>query len=362
MYVGEALPMSEPKLSSSTMQDRRAQPTIHDVARVAGVSISTVSKVLNDQGRLRPETRARVREVAEQLGFRPNDLAQSLLRGRTFTVGLLTTDSYGRFSLPILAGIEDALGPTRMSVFLSCANDDVAREQQHIEALLAKKVDGIIVTSRRIDPRAPVRVGNTGTPVIYALTQVLDPTALCLLPDETQGVRLAIEHLLAGGRRHFAHITGPGRFKSVRVRERATRAVLADHGVVLPDQHVLSGTWHEHWGYDAANLLLDTNREIDAIFCGNDLIARGVADRLRERGVRVPDDIAIVGFDNWEIIAEGTRPPLTSVDQNLRALGHLAASKLLTRINGAHETGILYQPCELVVRQSSGSAHPPASS
>ena len=334
----------------------RAQPNIHDVAHAAGVSISTVSKALNGQGKLRAETRLRVRNVAEQLGFRPNDLAQSLLRGRTFTVGLLTTDSYGRFSLPILNGIEDALGASRMSVFLSSANDDPEREQKHIEAMLAKKVDGLIVTSRRIDPRSPINVGKTGTPIIYALAQVSDPTALCLLPEEAQGVRLAIEHLLQGGRRCFAHVTGPGRFESVRVREQAMRTVLAEHNVDFPDRRVLSGTWHEHWGYDAANLLLNTDPHIDAIFCGNDLIARGVVDRLRERGVRVPHDVAVVGFDNWEIIAEGTRPPLTSVDQNLRALGHLAATKLLARIDGIHESGVLYQPCNLIVRQSSTAA------
>ena len=351
----QAYRVDEQHTAAASSAEGRAHPTIHDVARAAGVSISTVSKALNGQGKLREETRRKVQDAATQLGFRPNDLAQSLLRGRTFTVGLLTTDSYGRFSLPILSGIEDALGPTRMSVFLSSTNDDPERERQHIDALLAKKVDGIIVTSRRIDPRSPISVGNTGTPVIYALAQVLDPTALCLLPDEAQGVRVAIEHLLANGRRSFAHITGPGRFESVRVRERAARAVLTEHGIALPDRRVLSGTWHEHWGYDAANLLLDANRDVDAIFCGNDLIGRGVVDRLRERGVRVPDDIAVVGFDNWEIIAEGTRPPLTSVDQNLRALGHLAATKLLAHIEGARESGILHQPCQLVVRQSSGS-------
>lgn len=348
--------MDQPAAQDEALGRPRTQPTIHDVARRAGVSISTVSKALNGQGKLRAVTREKVRQAADEIGFRPNDLAQSLLRGRSFTVGLLTTDSYGRFSLPILSGIEDALGATRMSVFLSSANDDPARERQHIDAFLAKKVDGIIVTSRRIDPRPPINVGNTRTPVIYALAQVAELGALCLLPDEAQGVRLAIEHLVQHGRQRFAHITGPGRFESVRVRERAMRRVLAEHGIDVPDKRVLSGTWHEHWGYDAANLLLDADPHIDAIFCGNDLIARGAVDRLRERGVRVPDDVAVVGFDNWDIIAEGTRPPLTSVDQNLRALGHLAATKLLARIDGEQEAGVLYQPCSLVIRRSCGAA------
>src|SRR5579884_1135490 len=123
----------------------RRPPTIHDVARLANVTIGTVSKALNGRGHLRPETRDRVREAAEQLGFRPNDLVHSLLRGRTYTVGLITTDSYGRFSIPVLTGIEDALGAARISVFLCNAHDDPERERGHVDALLAKHVDGIIV-------------------------------------------------------------------------------------------------------------------------------------------------------------------------------------------------------------------------
>lgn len=160
--------------------------TIHDVAREAGVTIGTVSKALNGQGKLRPETRELVRSVAERLGFRPNDLAQSLMRGRSFTVGLITTDSYGRFSIPLMLGIEDTLGSAQISVFLCDARDDPMREQQHIASLLAKRVDGIIVTGRRIDPRPPIDVGNIHIPVLYAYTQVTDPGALCILPDDEQ--------------------------------------------------------------------------------------------------------------------------------------------------------------------------------
>src|SRR6266700_5770118 len=135
-------------------EDMHKSPvTIHDVARAAGVSVGTVSKALNGYGQLREETRTAVRSAADRLGFRPNDLAQSLLRKRSFTVGLISTDSYGRFSIPVLEGIESALEPARISVFLCSAADDPAREQQHIDSLMAKRVDGIIVTGRRTDKR-----------------------------------------------------------------------------------------------------------------------------------------------------------------------------------------------------------------
>ena len=349
-----------PETAPAAPTPRRA-PTVHDVARLAKVSIGTVSKVLNDRGDLRKETRERVRAAAEQLGFRRNELVQSLLRGRSFTVGLLTTDIYGRFSIPLLDGIEDALGSARVSVFLCSARDDPAREQQHLESLLAKQVDGIIVTGRRIDPRAPIDIGNSHTPVLYAFTQVAEPGALCLLPDEAQGARLATEHLFRSGRRHLAHITGPMDFEAVHLRADAMCAMADTYGAGVSEQRILSGPWDENWAFDAACSLLDRDPAIDAIFCGSDLLARGVADALRERGVRVPDDVALVGFDNWEIISAKTRPPLTTVDLNLHELGCLAGTKLLAMIDGRPETGTFRLPCSLVIRASCGRRAPDAS-
>lgn len=337
----------------------RRAPTIRDVAYAAGVTIGTASKALNGRGQLRPETRERVRLAAERLGFRPNDLIHSLLRGRTFTVGLLTTDSYGRFSIPVLTGIEDALGAAQISVFLCNARDDPERERSHIDSLLAKQVDGIIVTGRRIDPRPPIDVGASHVPILYAFTQVAQPGALCLLPDDAQGARLAAEHLLRAGRRRIAHVTGPQDFEAVRLRAGALRETLVEHGLDLPAQRLCMGPWDEHWGYEAANLLLDRDPRVDAIFCGSDLLGRGAADALRERGVRVPDDVALIGFDNWEIIAAKTRPPLTTVDMDLHELGRLAGTRLLEMIEGRRESGVAYTPCRLVVRDSCGTLQSP---
>lgn len=336
----------------------RRPPTIHDVARTAGVTIGTASKALNGRGQLRAETRARVRSAATRLGFRPNDLVHSLLRGRTYTVGLITSDSYGRFSIPLMTGIEDALGAARISVFLCNARDDPQHERRHIESLLSKQVDGIIVTGRRIDPRPSIDVGPSAVPVIYAFTQVTEPDALCLLPDDAHGARLATTHLLRLGRRRFAHITGPHTFEAVRLRAQAMRRTLEEHALNLLEDRVFYGPWAEAWGYEAASRLLARDRGIDAIFCGSDLLARGVADALREHGARVPDDVALVGFDNWEIIAASTRPPLTTVDMDLHELGRLAGQRLLTSIDGDVTVGIVRTPCRLVVRASCGATSP----
>lgn len=331
-------------------------PTIRDIARVAGVSLGTASKALNGQGQLRDETRARVQRVAASLGFRPNDLMQSVLRQKSFTVGLISTDSYGRFSIPLMEGIEDALGAAQFSVFLCNSADDPARERQHIESLLSKRVDGIIVTSRRTDARDAIELGAVGVPVLYAYTQVENPDALCLLPDDAQGGKLATEHLIRAGRRRIVHITGPKKFLAVRERRSGFEGAMQTHGLSVPGYGVLHGPWSEAWGFEAVVGLLERKRQVDAIFCGSDQIARGAVDALRERRARVPEDIAVVGYDNWEIIAAATRPALTTIDMNLHELGRLAGVKLLERIDGRQESGVQRLPCRLVIRASSGTS------
>jgi LacI family transcriptional regulator len=337
---------------------RLRPPTIHDVARAAGVSVGTASKALNGRGRLRSETRARVLREAELLEFRPNDLIKSLLRGRSYTVGLVTTDYFGRFNMPVLEGIEDALDAAEILVFVCNVRDDPQRERKVIAALLAKQVDGIIVMGRRIDERPPIDVGRSGVPVVYTFAEVCEPDALCLVPDDEQGARLAIEHLVATGRRRIAHVTGPAGREAARLRAQGVAAALAEPGLEVAGGRALFGEWSERWGYEAVGRLLERDGGVDAIFCGADLIARGVMDGLRERGRAIPDDLAVVGFDNWEIIAAEARPPLTTVDMNLHDLGRESARRLLARFDGHHDAGVVRLPCTLVVRESSRPRQP----
>jgi LacI family transcriptional regulator len=327
--------------------------TIHDVALIAGVSTGTASKALSGRGQLRDETRERVQAAAQQLGFRPNDLARSLIRGRTFTVGLLTSDSFGRFGIPVMQGVEDALGAGSIAVYLCDARGDRVRERHYVDSLLSRRVDGIIVSGRRADPRPPLGV-DPSVPVVYAYSQSTSPEDLAVVPDDVHGGRLAMEHLVRAGRRRLAHVTGPARFEAVQLRFDGARLAAEEAGLPLSGGRVLTGAWSEAWGREAAGLLLAESPDVDAVFCGNDQIARGVADALRERGVRVPDDVAIVGYDNWEILAAATRPPLTSVDQRLEDVGRTAARLLLARIDGEREAGVRRLPCSLVVRESSG--------
>jgi LacI family transcriptional regulator len=328
-----------------------ARVTLAEVAASAGVSVGTASKALNDRGSMREETRARVRQAAERLGFQIDAVARSLQTGRSYTVGMITTDSIGRFSIPVMLGVEDTLGAGQMSVLLCDARDDRIREQYYLRTLLSRRVDGIIVTGRRTDPRPPL-AQRPPVPVVYAFMQSADPEDCSVVPDEADGARRAVGHLLDVGRRRIALVAGPERHHSARARVTSATDTLRAQGVDVACDGPLFGEWSEAWGRQAARILLRRDPEVDAVFCASDQIARGLVDAMREAGKRVPRDVAVVGFDNWEVMTAASRPPLTSVDMDLEGLGRQAAELLLSAIDGRPLSGVHLHPCRLSIRAS----------
>lgn len=327
--------------------------TIHDVARAAEVSIGTASKALNGTGHLRQETREKVLAKAQELGYRPNDLAQSLHRARSMTVGLLTNDSFGRFSFPIVEALEQKLADQGIAVFMCNATDDPEREKQHVEALMRKRIDGLVVTARRADKR-PAIGPLPGVPIVYVYSQADDDNALCLIPDDEGGAMLAVQHLISLGRKRIAHIAGPDRFDAVRLRRSGYVRALSAAGITYDPAIYLNGPWSEMWGRDAIAQLFDgKGPKPDALFCDNDQLARGASEALRERGIAIPKDVAIVGFDNWDVMTLAARPQLSSIDMNLSTLGRAAGEALLDIMSGKPMRGVRRLPCSLVIRESS---------
>ncbi|MET7861048.1 LacI family DNA-binding transcriptional regulator [Streptomyces sp. NPDC005318] len=333
---------------------RARATTLTDVARLAGVSVATASKALNGRTQVRAETRARVQEAAEQLSFRHNSLARSLLAGRTGTVGLLTSDLDGRFSIPILMGAEDAFGAGRAAVFLCDARGDAIREQHHVQALLERRVDGLIVVGSRTDPR-PSLGRELPVPVVYAYAPSADTQEdLSIVPDSVGAGQMAVGHLLSCGRSRIAHITGEPGYLAARERADGAVEAMEQAGLRLLEEP-LYGNWSEGWGRAAATMLLDRHPDLDALLCGNDQIARGALDTLRERGRSVPQEVAVMGFDNWHTVTDGARPPLTSVDHNLQEIGRLAAQALFEAIDGLTRCGVELQPGRVVIRGSTAA-------
>lgn len=338
-------------MADAAQSGKRFPPTLADVAGVAGVSVGTASRALSGKGRMRPDTRGRVMDAAARLGFRPNEHARSLLAGRSWTVGLITTDGMGRFSTPVLLGAEDALGAGKIAVLLCDTRGDHIRERYYVETLVARRVDGIIVTDPRTAPRAPL-AGTRDIPTVYAISPSTDSKDMSVVCDDKGGTRLAVEHLLGIGRTKVAHITGPMSHAAARERSDQARATLADSGLELAGGRTFFGEFSEAWGRRAVAAVLRAAPETDGIFCGNDEIARGVTDALRELDRRVPEEIAVVGYDNWEVMALAARPPLTTVDMNLTEVGRLSALHLLNAIDSEATPGIHALESTLVVRES----------
>lgn len=325
--------------------------TLKDVALEAGVSIATVSKALNNRGEVHPETRARILEIAEKIGLHHNLLSRKFLTGRTGTVGLLTDDLVGRMALPILAGAEDAFGYEKTSVFLCDARGDAIRETFHIKSLLARRIDGLIIVTSNGYSRSSLG-RNFPIPVVYAYGPSDDERDVSIVPDNAGSAAIATDHLLSLGRRKIAHIAGERSMSATKQRVTGFQDSLAKKGLRMVGDLPLYGDWTEAWGRTAASALISSRQEFDAIFCGNDQIARGAIEYMREQGLLVPRDVAVIGFDNWEIIALGSRPQITSIDMDLPKLGKVAATKLFDAIDGIKSPGLEKITGNLVLRDS----------
>jgi LacI family transcriptional regulator len=307
--------------------------TIRDVARAAGVSPGTVSKILNDQGVFRLDTRRRVFSAARELGFRPSLSKLDAESQGLMTIGILTSDIYGRFTLPIMIGAEEGLSKGAVSAVMCDSTDDLARERFYLRFLFHRRVDAVIVAGKSTNPR-PSLGRELPFPIMYAYQPSEDADDCSLIPDHHAVAGTAIDHLVSRGRRSIAHVTGPPDRAVVRERTEAAVESLAGHGLALVAPP-LAGEWSERWGRTAVDTLIAGGTHFDAVFCASDEIARGVVTRLRERGLAVPADVAVIGVDNWTPIVEAAEPPLTTVDLRLREMGSTAAKILVDAATGS---------------------------
>jgi LacI family transcriptional regulator len=334
------------------------QTTMKRIAGELGVSITTVSKVLNNHADISQATRLRVLAKVEQLGYQRNAVARSLTLRRTHTLGIVIPDLMHSFFVEVIAGIEPVASVRGYGLLLCSSSEDAGKERAELEMLRGRQVDGVVLASVNAS-------GNTDT--LQQLTKqgtslvMIDrddhPGVRChrvLTDDEQVGV-LATSHLVDVGRRAIAHIAGPPIVHAKR-RENGWREALRARGITPAENWIVRGGFMESDGYRAMHALLTVRPKIDAVFAANDPSAIGALKRIWEAGLRVPDDIAVVGAGDIAL-GDLLRVPLTTVGWSRLDQGRHAAELLLNGLDGEvdrpHRVII---PPRLIVRESSGSA------
>jgi LacI family transcriptional regulator len=330
--------------------------TIKDIARVAGVAPSTVSKALNGSDEVSESTRANVAAVATRLGYRPNSIARSLKVRRTHTLGVITNDREGAFTTAMVHGVADVASGHSFGVFLCNSYGGRNKERQHIELLLDKQVDGIILTGFKVEERGAPAAATGRVPLVYLYSYTSTTDSPCILPDDEGGARLAAEHLIDLGRKRIAFINGPPNYEATHLRLAGYQAALEDHGVPSTRALVVTaGDWNQDSGFLLAQQLMSGTARPDAILCANDDLAAGAILGLTELGQKVPRDVAIVGFDDRPFAAH-LPIPLTTVALPLLEMGEVAARKLFDAISGEYvENELIRVPCQLIIRGSCGA-------
>jgi LacI family transcriptional regulator len=329
-----------------------SRTTISDVAKEAGVSTMTVSRVLNGRGEISQETRERVQSVIDRLNYRPNSLARNLKTQRTHTIGLIVPDITNPFFPELVRGAEDTAAEEGFAVILCNTIRNPEREQKALELLEDKRVDGLILCSSGLSDEVLVPLLKQH-PAVVVFDRILDKTiAGSVKIDDVYGAISATNHLLQIGRRRLALLAGPTYYLGSEQRRYGFRVALETRGFKFDPEFEIACEPDEVGGLEATKLLLQKHPKIDGIFCFNDLVALGALDACNELRIKVPEHVALVGFDDIRL-ASLTTPQLSTLHVDKLKLGRVMVQMLLERIkDGVAATSEEVIRPQLIVRQS----------
>ncbi len=320
-------------------------PSMHDVAARAGVSHQTVSRVLNGFEGVRPGTKDRVLAAISDLGYRRNVAARSLATGRSQAVGVLIPDTPDFGPTSSFYAVERALRDAGFQALSTATANDAESVDEALDFLFGRSIEALVLmaTTRQVLDAADARASDV--PVAYLLTGD-ERVPWSVSVDQGQGVRLAIEHLVAMGHTRIQHVMGPADSTEGRLRKDAFVAEVKRLG--LPRLPTIDGDWSAQSGFDAGSQL---DRSTTAVFCGNDQMALGLIHALGLRGINVPRDVSVMGFDDIPEAAH-MMPPLTTIRQDFKLVGELAVAVLVAALSGDELPDTTPLPAELVVRES----------
>ena len=328
--------------------------TLEMVAREAGVSPSTVSRILNGTAVVSGLKKQAVDDAIAKLGFVPNPMARGLAGGRTLSIGVVTQAIDSPFYGAALRGIEDELDPLGYSPLFVSGHWNAAAEARCIDVLRSRRVDGIIVLTGRLTDQA-LEACAKSLPVVVTGRTLAAPGLFSLNFDNFEGGRLATRHLIELGHRRIAFIAGDQDHPDANERLRGYRAALEAAGIAFEPALVVPGEYHEVSGLLAVNRLLESQQHFSAIFAANDQMAFGASLGLQRRSLRVPEDVSLVGFDDLPTSVYAI-PPLSTVHQPAYELGRLAASAMLQLLAG--EVPRVVMPAPLLISRESSRRRP----
>lgn len=333
------------------------RPTLEEIAKVAGVSRSTVSRVINDEPNVRPAVRQRVWEVVETMGYHPNAAARSLASRRSQVIGVIIPQTVNTvFADPffpgVLRGIADAANEHKYHLMLSMVSPPL-EEDFYRRALRSQLLDGVVIMSAFLDDPLIPRLLRDRIPFVIIGRYPRESAASYVDADNVRGSRMATAHLLRQGRQRMASITGPASMIAGLDRREGYQTALREADLPLEEKLIVAGDFTEASGYAAMQQLLP--QEPDAVFVANDLMAVGALRAIRQAGRRVPEDVALVGFDDAQVAAYAD-PPLTTVRQPVYELGSTAIDLLLRLLESDTQSPLrAILPTELVIRASCGA-------
>ncbi|MCX4706418.1 LacI family DNA-binding transcriptional regulator [Streptomyces sp. NBC_01373] len=335
----------------------RQRPTIKTVAARAGVGRTTVSRVINGSELVSDKARAAVLAAIAELNYVPNSVARGLVTSRTNSVALVIPESESRlgsepYFSAVIRGVSTALAETRTQLQLMLVRDQAERDQL-TESVAERRVDGVLLVSVHEHDPLPGLLEDMGLPTVLAGRRSPDESLSHVHSDNAGGAATAVRHLLARGRRTVATISGPLDMDVARSRLQGWREALEKAGHEATDRLVASGDFTEEGGEAAMRSLIEQVPELDAVFVASDVMAAGALVELRRQGRGVPDEVAVVGFDD-SIIARHSNPPLTTVRQPVEEIGSMIAHILMEEIGDPESPRRhVTLPTELVVRESS---------
>lgn len=315
----------------SNQEQPPRRPTVTDVARYAGVSTATVSRVLTGANTVDGVLADRVRAACVALQYRPNSAARALARGKSLIIGLLVTEFRNPFFMDIVHGVEDVTQEHGYLLVLCNSKEDQEREGQYIELMCAEQVAGAIVVPTTDRKPILTPLVESGIPVVCVDRRVHDRSIDTVLIDNTSAARAAVAHLIGNGYRRIGLVTGPDRTTTARERLEGYRGALLDAGIALDPALERRGPFTEELGRQLTDELLDLDPAVEALLIGNNRLVQGALAAIHARGMRIPEDIAVVGFDEVPWITPGS-VSLTTVMQPAYELGSTAALRLIQRL------------------------------